>query len=268
MSAHAVGGCVRDWRLGIAETVDLDVAIEGDGIAMASAAARALGGTITTHQQFGTATVVIRPAASRPPRARRGSVPSVRIDFATCRKETYAKPAAYPKVAAGTLEEDLLRPDFTINAMAMALTPGCFGLLIDPFGGARDLRERRLRILHPRSFVDDPSRILRGMRFAQRFGLRWERRTKRAARDAMTAGALGWLNAGRLQRECDLMAHEPTPRGCLAQLAVFLGVPVEPSMTTAALMEGCRRRIEGLRASHPRPAIGENIQHGHRRPAG
>jgi len=208
VNAYAVGGCVRDWMLGIRATTDLDVAVEGNGVAVARAAARVLGATVVVHQQFGTATL------------RR---PRLRIDFATCRKETYAKPAAYPTVSAGTLKEDLFRRDFTINAMAMAISPGRFGTLIDPFGGARDLRRRQLRVLHDRSLLDDPSRILRGVRFAKRFGLAWERDTRRALRRALGAGALGWLNAGRLTKELDRMGKEPNPRACFQALARLLG---------------------------------------------
>ena len=209
-SAYAVGGCVRDWRLGLEDTQDLDVTVEGSGIDLAQAVGQGLSGTVTVHRQFGTATVVPRGAF-------RG-----RIDFATCRRETYARPAAYPRVEPGTLEDDLFRRDFTINAMAIPLAPARYGELIDPFGGASDLRRKRLRILHPRSFLDDPSRILRGIRFRQRFGLRWEAQTARALRDALAIGALGRLNAGRLERELARMCDEPDPRACFQELATLL----------------------------------------------
>ena len=217
MRAYAVGGCVRDWQLGLAGTPDLDVTVEGDGIAVARAAARALGGTLTVHQQFGTATQRLRGRAD-------GGRPAgpLRVDFATCRRETYARPAAYQRVAEGTLEDDLFRRDFTVNAMAAALSPAQFGALVDPFHGARDLRQRRLRVLHERSFLDDPSRLLRGVRFAKRFGLRWAPPTWRAAREAAAAGALGWLNAGRLQRELSRMRDEPDPLACFEGLAALL----------------------------------------------
>jgi tRNA nucleotidyltransferase (CCA-adding enzyme) len=251
LSAYAVGGCVRDWVLRLGGTEDLDVVVEGSGIEVAQATARTLGGTVEAYHQFGTATLVIRyPPARRLQQepgwapARRSRSPgrparrqqdrselkrrhtdlpnTLRIDFATCRKERYAKPAAYPSLSAGTLEEDLFRRDFTVNAMAMAIAPGRFGTLIDPFNGVRDLRRKELRILHDRSFVDDPSRLLRGVRFLQRFGLRWEPDTEHAAREAIAAGALGWLNTGRLRRELDRMCHEPDPWSCFKQLAALL----------------------------------------------
>ncbi|MBI4340805.1 MAG: CCA tRNA nucleotidyltransferase [Candidatus Omnitrophica bacterium] len=219
MSAYAVGGCVRDWRLGRARTVDIDITVEGDGLALARRAASALGGALTEHQQFGTATIVVQHTAhSRQQTARA----EIRIDVATCRRETYAKPAAYPKVSRGTIHEDLFRRDFTINAMAAAIAPEAFGRLVDPFGGVGDLRRRRLRILHGGSFRDDPSRILRGVRFAQRFGLRWEPATRAAALAAVREGLLGRLNTGRLAKELDRMCDEPDPRACFEAFAELL----------------------------------------------
>ena len=205
--AYAVGGCVRDWLLRVPRTTDLDIVVEGNGIEVAQDVAGALGGTVHVHQQFGTATVLLD---------------NLSVDFATTRRETYAEPAAYPRVSAGTLGDDLFRRDFTINAMAMAITPSRFGRLMDPFQGARDLRGKTLRILHERSFLDDPSRVLRGVRFAQRFGLRWERRTHRALQEAIRAGSLGWLNVGRLRKELDRLLEEPNPRRCLQALAALL----------------------------------------------
>ena len=223
MSAFAVGGCVRDWRLGVTSRADLDIAVEGDGIQLARRVAYALGGSLHTHQQFGTATVVIpRPHEPRMARDRARVSGTVRLDLATCRSETYARPAAYPRVSPGTLEGDLFRRDFTLNAMAVALAPSTFGRLLDPFHGARDLTRRRLRMLHDRSFLDDPTRLLRGVRFAQRFGFAWEPRTARAACEALAAGALSWLNAGRLQRELDRLLDEPDPLACFQALASLL----------------------------------------------
>lgn len=210
VSAYAVGGCVRDWLLRRGGTdSDLDIAVEGNGLAVAEAAARVLGAAARVHEQFGTATLTFPGSSQR------------RIDVATCRKETYAKPAAYPRVTPGSLRDDLFRRDFTINAMAVALNGSRFGRLIDPFGGARDLKRRRLRALHPRSFEDDPSRILRGVRFLARFGFAWEPGTEQAAREAMAAGAIGWLNTGRLRKELDRIAAEEHPRACLEQFALL-----------------------------------------------
>jgi tRNA nucleotidyltransferase (CCA-adding enzyme) len=211
MNVYAVGGCVRDWVLGAIGAADLDVAVEGDGIALARRVARALQGSVLVHPQFGTATLL--HAGGR------------RIDFAMCRKETYAQPAAYPKVTAGSVRDDLFRRDFTMNAMAVSILPARFGELVDPFGGVADLRAGQLRILHPRSFLDDPSRILRGIRFAQRFGLRWEPATREALQHALSQGALTGLNRGRLQKELGRMSDEPDPAACFEQLAACLEKP-------------------------------------------
>ncbi len=205
---YAVGGCVRDWCLGIKQGVDVDVTVEGEGVAFAQIVVQNLGGTLRVHPPFGTATIHVSERSL--------------LDIASCRKETYARPAAYPSVSAGTLKDDLMRRDFTINAMALSLQSGHFGTLIDLFDGRGDLKRKQLRVLHPGSFLDDPSRILRGIRFSQRFGLSWEAETDRHRREAIRAGALGWLNAGRLQKELERMCEEPDPAACLEQLAAFL----------------------------------------------
>jgi tRNA nucleotidyltransferase (CCA-adding enzyme) len=226
MPAYAVGGCVRDWLLRRRSgTPDLDIVVEGDGIALAHAAARVLQGDVTTHAQFGTATLA---SGGR------------RVDFATCRREIYAAPAAYPKVSAGTLRDDLFRRDFTINAMAVGLDRARRWRLMDPFHGATDLRRKRLRVLHPKSFMDDPSRLLRGVRFLTRFRLQWDAATERAAREAVRAGAIGWLNAGRLRKELDRIAAEPDPRACLEAFA-GLFARVGPLPRVAGARHGRRR---------------------------
>ena len=257
MSSYAVGGCVRDWLLGCVTETDLDVTVEGQGIDVARAAAHAFGGTLRVHAQFGTATILLSRAAMALGTPASGAL-VLRVDLATCRREAYAEPAAYPRVTIGTLEDDLFRRDFTMNAMAVAMTPQRFGRLIDPFGGLRDLRRRRLRILHPRSFLDDPSRILRGVRFAQRFHLQWERGTARALQEAVAAEALGWLNPGRWRKELDRMREEPDPRACVRALAALVGPrrlerlcagpQIRPAWLT--LLRGAHLTTEAVAASH------------------
>lgn len=210
MPAYAVGGCVRDWLLGSAKTPDLDVTVEGDGLIIARRAAQALGAILTEHQQFGTATLDISSSRLK------------RIDVASCRKETYSKPADYPKVAPGKLEDDLFRRDFTVNAMAVSISPGSFGQLVDPFNGEADLSKACLRVLHGRSFIDDPSRILRGVRFLKRFDWHWDAHTRALALQAIASGALGRLNVGRLAKELEHMCDEPDPKACFNGLADLL----------------------------------------------
>ncbi len=208
--AFAVGGCVRDWCMGYATMEDVDIAVEGDAILLARGFADSRKSQLTVHEQFGTASVQV------------ASGKGLRIDFAACRTESYAHPGAYPRVQLGTLLEDLARRDFALNAMAVELSPETFGLLIDPLGGFVDLRKRQLRVLHDRSFLDDPSRILRGIRFAERFRLRWEPHTRQLLDAALAQGAIGRLNAGRVSRELGLMLQEPSPQRCLRHLSRLL----------------------------------------------
>src|SRR5512134_2481200 len=145
--AYLVGGAVRDLLLGRTRT-DLDLAVDGD----VGAIARALGEDVTTHERFGTATV---------------RVGDLVVDLARSRAESYERPGALPAVTSAPIAEDLARRDFTINAMAVPLTGKAE--LIDPYGGLEDLRVGVLRVLHERSFVDDPTRALRAARYAARF---------------------------------------------------------------------------------------------------
>jgi tRNA nucleotidyltransferase (CCA-adding enzyme) len=152
---------VRDLLLGHSPK-DLDLVVEGDAAMLASEVARKLSGQALTVSQFGTASVIVE---------------GNRLDIATARKETYARPGALPRVVASTLWEDLGRRDFTVNAMAVALSASSFGMLVDMHGGQADLRARLVRILHLRSFVDDATRILRAIRYEQRLGFRLEDET-------------------------------------------------------------------------------------------
>jgi tRNA nucleotidyltransferase (CCA-adding enzyme) len=207
--AFAVGGCVRDWFLGV-DSPDIDIAIEGDGLSFAKQLQRILGGELVQHAQFGTATLVTPGLGIK------------QLDVVTCRREAYERPAAYPRVERGTISDDLFRRDFTLNAMAVAIRPERFGLLVDPFEGQADLEARQLRILHAQSFIDDPSRILRGIRFLHRFDLQWEPQTKQRLIQALRSGALNALNPGRVEKEFERMTAEPRPAACFQALEALL----------------------------------------------
>src|SRR5829696_7252573 len=168
--AWVVGGAVRDLLLG-GTPEDLDVVIEGDAVAAARRLADALEGELVVHDRFGTATV-----------AAAGHV----YDLATARAETYAAPGALPDVRPGTVEEDLLRRDFTVNAIAVAGD----GRIAAAPSAFEDLDARVLRVLHARSFVDDPTRLLRLVRYATRLGFAVEPSTAALADDAVRGGAL------------------------------------------------------------------------------
>lgn len=198
--AWLVGGAVRDLMLG-ASAVDLDVAIEGDAREVARVLAERVGGKAVEHERFGTATVYADDLA---------------VDLASTRRESYAQPGALPDVSPASLDEDLARRDFTINAMAGSL-PG--GELRDPHGGRGDLDAGVVRVLHPASFVDDPTRLLRAVRYESRFGFRMDEDTERLAREAIAAGALGTVSGARIRDELLDMLGEPSVALSVARMA-------------------------------------------------
>ncbi|MGE5280637.1 MAG: hypothetical protein ACM3L6_07845 [Deltaproteobacteria bacterium] len=200
---YLVGGCVRDLLLG-AGSGDVDLVVEGDGVAFALRCARAFGGRCVTHRRFGTATLEADDG--------------FRVDIASSRKETYDFPGALPRVERGTIRDDLLRRDFTVNALAMSLNRGSFGRLLDFCGGAADLRAKIIRVLHAGSFFDDPTRIVRAVRFEERLRFRRERRTRQWMQDAVAARALFDVQKHRLRDELLLLFREPDPYGCLRRL--------------------------------------------------
>ncbi|MBD3347702.1 MAG: hypothetical protein GF400_00720 [Candidatus Eisenbacteria bacterium] len=191
-----VGGVVRDALIGIANQ-DLDIVVEGDGETFAARAADELGGSVKAHTRFGTAIVVL-------PDGRK-------IDVASARSESYERPGALPRVEPGSVEQDLLRRDFTINSMAVRVDPQRFGQLLDLYGGRKDLEDGVLRVLTDRSFVDDPTRILRGVRFSARFGFRFEKRTERLLREAVRNDTLATVSGERIMNEIVLILQEREP---------------------------------------------------------
>jgi tRNA nucleotidyltransferase (CCA-adding enzyme) len=206
--AYLVGGVVRDlWRGDTAPARDLDVVIEGDGPAVARALAHALGGTLVEHERFLTASVATAHG---------------RVDVVTARSERYERPGALPRVLPGSLAQDLRRRDFTVNAMAVELASTTFGLL-DPLGGIADLERGRLRILHPLSFVEDPTRMLRAARYAARLGLRADRWTARCQALAVRLAPYPALSAARVATELERLLAEPSPAAALG-LAARAGV--------------------------------------------
>jgi tRNA nucleotidyltransferase (CCA-adding enzyme) len=186
--AYLVGGAVRDLLRG--ETpVDLDIAVEGDGRSVARAVADRLGGEEREYERFGTADVVL---------------PDHTFHFATTREEVYDAPGELPRVAQTSLSEDLRRRDFTVNTMAIGLTGDDLGHLYDPFGGLADLDAGLIRVLHDGSFLEDPTRLLRAVRYAARLDFALEQETERLAREAVAADALSTVSGKRIR--ADLMA--------------------------------------------------------------
>ena len=154
IKAYLVGGCVRDLLLK-KRNCDIDIVVEGDAIIFSAYLSKRYNVKAHHYGQFKTATLFFPE--------------NIRIDLATARKEHYPRPGMLPVVAAGPIYDDLFRRDFTVNAMAMSIHPSSFAEMVDYFGGYEDLKNKKIRILHEKSFLDDPTRILRAVRFEQRF---------------------------------------------------------------------------------------------------
>jgi tRNA nucleotidyltransferase (CCA-adding enzyme) len=232
-AVYVVGGAVRDLLLG--RTVrDLDLVVEGDAIGFARRLAHRLGASIRTHDRFGTAT--LSPADGRT------------LDVAAARSETYPRPGALPVVRLGaTLAEDLARRDFTVHAMAIPLEGS--RRRIDPFGGGEDLRRRRLRILHPGSFSDDPTRALRLARYASRLGFGVDTGTRRRLAETLDAGALETISADRLRREIRLLLQEANRAGTVRTLrALGLAGAIHPALRSRPGAGRRLRRAEAIAA--------------------
>ncbi len=192
--AFIVGGMVRDIILGYPCT-DVDVTIEGDAAGVARDYAGAIGGVVRGVTEFGTCKVEGGPLGV--------------VDFAATRTETYRCPGALPDVQVFPhIIMDLERRDFALNAMAVLLSARVYGCVIDPFGGCDDIRRRQLTVIHPESFVDDPTRVLRGVRFAARYGYRFETHTLRLLRECVRSGCMRTISGKRVGRELELIFSE------------------------------------------------------------
>lgn len=198
---YLVGGPIRDLLLG-RQSIDLDLTVEGDASALASELARRLDGRVRSFPQFLTYKVTT-PAFPE-------------IDIATARKERYRKPGALPAVSAGRLKDDLIRRDFSINAIALDLRRGA---MHDPADGVRDLEARLVRVLHERSFIDDPTRIFRAIRLAVRLGFTIEAHTAALMDAAIEADALSTVSKERIWRELFLAMDEEEAPPILAEMS-------------------------------------------------
>jgi tRNA nucleotidyltransferase (CCA-adding enzyme) len=203
VSVYLVGGVVRDLLLQ-RESLDLDLTVEGDGIAFARLVADRYGAGLAVFGRFATARLVFPDG--------------LKMDIATTRRESYAQPALLPTVQPASIEADLSRRDFTINAIAVQLNPHQFGHVLDPCGGQGDLRARTIRVLHAGSFQDDPTRIFRAIRFEQRFGFCLERTTVRLLAQVASTDLIQGLSGPRLQNEILLLFAERDPVRAIARL--------------------------------------------------
>ena len=190
---YLVGGVVRDLLLGY-PNFDLDLVVEGDAVKLAEKVAQTSQAKLLAHHHFGTAKLRYEKFT---------------LDLATARNETYARPGVLPVVTPGTLRDDLIRRDFSINAMAISLAANDYGELVDPHQGKTDLEHRLIRILHPRSFSDDATRILRGVCYEQRFGFEFEAQTARLLKRDIPM--LDTISGDRIRHELEHIFEEQRP---------------------------------------------------------
>jgi tRNA nucleotidyltransferase (CCA-adding enzyme) len=233
---YLVGGAVRDVLMG-EPNFDVDIAVEGDGIALGQALARALGGRFVPHEKFGTAIVLYGDGG--------------RLDVATARTEFYDYPGALPTVEQASIRQDLYRRDFTINAMAVSLKGQDFGRLVDFFGGHRDLADRIVRVLHNLSFIDDPTRIFRAIRYETRYGFRMDAHTLALAKACVEMELVGELSSARLRDEFQALLSEERVGESVRRMAE-LGIDRAIHPHLAADEEAVRllEQIDGLRGAY------------------
>jgi tRNA nucleotidyltransferase (CCA-adding enzyme) len=204
VSVFVVGGCVRDLLLGI-QNLDLDLVVEGDGIAFARKLGDVLQARVKVHERFGTAMVLLPDG--------------FKLDVATARTEYYEYPTALPTVERSSIKKDLYRRDFTINALAVRLNGKGFGDVLDFYGGQRDLNDKVIRVLHGLSFVEDPTRVFRAIRFETRFGFRLGKDTAALITGAVKMNLFHRLSGHRLLEELKLLFSEGEPRQAIKRLA-------------------------------------------------
>lgn len=247
-SIYAVGGYVRDLLLG-QRNVDIDLVVEGDAIAVARRLAHSLKAVVTPHPRFGTAHL---------------RLPGCRtLDFATARSERYPHAAALPEVQPAPLLADLLRRDFSINAMAARIDRHGFGPLIDPLGGLRDLERGRIRALHERSFIDDPTRLFRTARFEGRYRFVIARSTLRLMKAAVNGGVIRNLAGSRIFRELYLVAKEPSAPRIIRRLRdLDVLTAIHPKLALPAAAFGPLERVRRVLSQAPSMPLLEGATEG------
>ena len=203
--AYLVGGSVRDL-LRNERNLDIDIVIEGDALEFSKELAKRTNARLRTHERFGTARLVL---------------PDIKLDVATARTEYYETPAALPIVEKSSIKKDLQRRDFTINTLAIKLNPRDFGMLVDFFGGRRDLREKTIRVLHDLSFVEDPTRAFRAVRFAVRFGFKLSKHTEELLKSTLKMNLFERLSGTRLYEEMLLIFRETEPVLTIKKLSEY-----------------------------------------------
>jgi len=232
VNAYLVGGLIRDVILK-RKNLDVDIVIEGNGIQFAKTFADHSGAKVRSYPKFGTA-VVIMPDGFK-------------LDVATARIEHYESPAALPEVKLSSLKRDLFRRDFIINTLAVHLNRGHYGTLIDHFGGMRDIKERTIRVLHNLSFVEDPTRILRAIRFEQRFGFKIGKLTESLIQNALNIHCFDNLSGQRLFLEVKLILMEEDPIGIIEKMDGFKLLKfISPELKLTEELRDELKKIKGI----------------------
>ncbi len=236
--AYLVGGCVRDILRG-EENFDIDIVVEGDGIAFAKKLGGNIGAKVKAHHRFGTAQVILPEDSLLVAR-----YSLLKIDVATARTEYYESPAALPMVEVSSIKKDLYRRDFTINTLAIKLNKKDFGLLIDFFGGQRDLKDKAIRVLHNLSFIEDPTRAFRAIRFSERFGFKLTKHTENLIKSAIRMNIFEKLSGTRLYDELMLTLNETNPIKALKRLGDYdLLKVIHPSLSFSPDLEALLQAV-------------------------
>ncbi len=241
VNAYLVGGFVRDLILGV-PNFDLDIVIEGEGIKFAEELALCLCAKLIRHKRFGTATILLKH--------------HFKIDIATARKEHYPHPGSLPVVSPGELRDDLFRRDFTINALAIKINKNDFGSFVDLFQGRKDLENKKIRILHDLSFIDDPTRILRAIRFKERYNFSFEKNTGVLLKSAVKKKMLEKVEPQRLRDEIILMLKEKEPFKHIRSLQKnaglgFINAHLGLSKETSSLFVSLKKELAWFNSKFP-----------------
>lgn len=251
LPVYVVGGFVRDILLD-RDNEDIDLVVEGNGIELAKALAEALDGRVREHQKFMTSVVIYTGPDGE----------ELRIDVATARLEYYEYPAALPTVELSSIKMDLFRRDFTINALAIRLDCSPYGQMVDFFGGQRDIKDGIIRVLHTLSFVEDPTRCLRAVRFEQRYGFHLDPAAERLIKNVLSLNLLDKLSSSRIYHEYSHMCTEPNPPACFLRMEELgLLKAVSPLLTLIPTRREALLRMREMVSWYHLLYLDEPVQH-------
>lgn len=251
LPVYAVGGFTRDLLIGHPNK-DIDLVAEGNGITLARELAQELGGRVREHQEFLTSVVIYHDDKGN----------ERHIDVATARLEYYEYPAALPTVELSSIKMDLLRRDFSINALAVRLDGEFYGELVDFFGGKRDIKDKLIRVLHTLSFVEDPTRCVRAVRFEQRYNFRIGPGTEKLIKNILPMGLLEKLSPHRIFHEYNLLCQEENAAASFNRLD-DLGIlkAIGPYLELNQAHKKLLKRVQGILAWHKLLFFDENAEH-------